>query len=246
MRRHLSPCGLCQLPVGEGEEQQELQDINILLDSVVKLHIKHRQQQAAQLSAQLSNITATTDRNHQLTQLQQQQQQRSSSLDTIYINTIDTVDHLAATADTSAEASDITAEERQRKQAADIRAAVQRGQQQQQQQQRSPSEAQHQDPSPRPRRQHHRENGEEARSERGPSVTSRRSRTSSPGRQEGKERRNQEGERRIRPHRQPSTAIVAIRQSITSPKGHHGCYISCSLCCFIFVTCCSIIAVLHQ
>ena len=154
----LAPCGLCQLPVGEGEEQQELQDISILLESVVKLHIKQRQQQAAQLSAQLNNNndnTATTDRHHQLTQLQQQQQQRSSNLDTIYINMIDTVDHLAATADTAAEASDITAEERQRKQAADIRAAIQRRQQQQQQQQRSPSEAQHQDPSPRPRRQHH-------------------------------------------------------------------------------------------
>ena len=216
-RRHLSPCGLCQLPVGEGEEQQELQDINILLDSVVKLHIKHRQQQAAQLSAQLNNITATTDQHHQLTRLQQQQQQRSNSLDTVYINMIDTVDHLAATASRYIKRSiwhhsRRTSEEAGSWDQSNSSELQRRQQQQQQQQQRSPSEAQHQDPSPRPRRQQHQENGEEARSERGPSVTSRRSRTSSPGRQEGEERRSQEGERRIRPCRQPPTAIVAIRQ----------------------------------
>ena len=96
MQRHLAPCGLHHLPAGEGEEQQELQDINILLDSVVKLHTKHRQQQAAQLSAQLNNISATTDQQPaQPSQLQQQQQQSSIS-DTIYVNMIDTVDHLAA------------------------------------------------------------------------------------------------------------------------------------------------------
>ena len=41
IHRHLGPCGLHRLPTGEGDEQQAAQDINILLDSVVKLHIKH-------------------------------------------------------------------------------------------------------------------------------------------------------------------------------------------------------------
>ena len=88
------------------------------LDSVVKLHIKHRQQSQHPIceccrrrttnTAQLNNLSAPTDQHlPQLSQLPQQRQ-RSNSLDTIYINMIDTVDHLAATADTVADASETT------------------------------------------------------------------------------------------------------------------------------------------
>ena len=117
--------------------------------------------------------------------------------------------HLAGTADTTAESSETTSvAEQQRKQAADIRAATQSRQQQHQQLLRA---KRHQDPSPRPQRHHNREIGEKVRNERGSSVTSRRSRTASPGRGQEKQERN-EGKKRIRRHLQPSTASGAIRQ----------------------------------